>query len=180
MKINLGGGYKRYPDFTNVDIDPLTKPDILIDLETGNFPIEDNIVDEVRAYHVLEHVGEGFYHLMQELYRICKDGAIIDIQVPHHRSEVQYGDPSHVRFVTTEMMRQFSKSRNKWHISQWNSSSGFGLKCDVDFELIEYDFIVSSRWKPRFATMSPEEIQEVSANFNNVYDETWMKLQVIK
>jgi hypothetical protein len=180
MKINLGGGYKRYPDFLNVDIDPLTKPDILVDLETGNFPIESDTVDEVRAYHVLEHIGEGFFHLMQELYRICKDGAIIDIQVPHHRSEVMYGDPSHVRFITTESLRQFSKKRNIWHINQWNSSSGFGLKYSVDFDLIEYSFVVNDRWKPRFVTMSQDEINEVSANFNNVYDEMHCKLQVIK
>lgn len=179
-KLNLGSGYKTYPGFLNADIDPLTKPDILIDIETGNFPLEDNSVDEVKAYHILEHVGEGFFHLMQELYRICADGAIIDIQVPHHRSEVFYGDPSHVRFITTEVLRQFSKKRNVWHIEQWKSSSGFGLKYDVDFELIEFEFQVNSRWKPRFAKMSQEEIEEVSANLNNVYDELHCKLQVIK
>lgn len=180
MKLNIGGGYKRYPDFLNVDIDPLTNPDILVNMETGDFPIEDNVVDEIRAYHILEHIGEGFFHLMQEMYRVCKDGAIIDIQVPHHRSEVMYGDPSHVRFITTESLRQFSKARNKWHINQWNSSSGFGLKYNVDFELIEYDFIVSDRWKERFKTMTQEQINEVSANYNNVYDEMHCKLQVIK
>lgn len=180
MKLNLGGGYKRYPDFLNADIDPLTNPDILINLETGNFPLEDNSVSEIRAYHVLEHIGEGFFHLMQEIYRVCRDGAILDIQVPHHRSEVFYGDPSHVRFITTESLRQFSKSRNEWHIKQWQSSSGFGLKYNVDFELIEYDFIINDRWKPRFAQMTQEEIMEVSSNFNNVYDELHCKLQVIK
>lgn len=180
IKLNLGGGYKRYDGFVNADIDPLTKPEILIDLETGNFPLEDNTVSEVKAWHVLEHVGEGFFHLMQELYRICENGAIIDIQVPHHRSEVMFGDPSHVRFITTESLRQFSKTRNEWHINQWKSSSGFGLKYNVDFELIEYNFQVSDRWKPRFEKMTQEEINEVSANFNNVYDEMHCKLQVIK
>lgn len=180
MKINLGGGYKRYDGFHNVDIDPLTKPDILVDLETGNIPIPDNSVDEVRAYHVLEHIGEGFFKLMQELYRICSDGAIIDIQVPHHRSETQYGDPSHVRFVTIESLRQFSKKRNVWHVNQWNSSSGFGTKLNVDFELVEYDMIVNNRWLERFKTMTEDEIMEVSSNFNNVYDELHCKLQVVK
>lgn len=180
IKLNIGGGYKRYPGFLNADIDPLTTPDLLVNLETGAFPLPDNSVSEVRAYHVLEHIGEGFFKLMQELYRVCVDGAIIDIQVPHHRSEVFFGDPSHVRFITTESLRQFSKKRNEWHIKQWNSSSGFGLKCDVDLELIEYSFVVNSRWQPRFETMSQEEIEEVSSNFNNVYDELHCKLQVTK
>lgn len=180
MKLNIGGGYKKYEGFHNIDNDPLTEPDFLLDMETDIFPIEDSTVTEVKAYHILEHLGTGFFHVMKELYRVCKDGAIIDIQVPHHRSEVFYGDPTHVRFITTEMLRQFSKKRNYWHMKQWNSSSGFGIKCDVDFELVDYEFIVSERWRERFKSMSEEEIMEVSSNYNNVYDEVHCKLQVIK
>ena len=180
MKLNIGGGYKRYDGFLNVDDDPLTKPDFLMNLETDVFPIQDGVVTEIKAYHILEHIGSGFFHLMKEMYRVCADGAIIDIQVPHHRSEVFYGDPSHVRFISTEILRQFSKKRNLWHMKQWNSSSGFGIKCDVDFELIDFEFIVSERWKSRFETMTEEEILEVSSNYNNVYDELHCKLQVIK
>jgi hypothetical protein len=77
-------------------------------------------------------------------------------------------------------MRLFSKRYNKWHIEQWNSSSGFGLPLDVDFEIIEFDFLVDDFWKPRFAKMTQEEITEVSRNFNNVYGETHMKLMVMK
>lgn len=180
MKLNIGGGYKRYDGFLNVDNDPLTNPDFVMNLETDKFPLPDNSVSEIKAYHILEHIGEGFYHLMQEMYRVCKDGAIIDIQVPHHRSEVHYGDPSHVRFISTEILRQFSKKRNLWHMKQWNSSSGFGIKCNVDFELIDFEFIVSERWRKRFENMTEEEILEVSSNYNNVYDEMHCKLQVIK
>lgn len=180
MKLNIGSGYKKYPGFLNVDNDPLTEPDILVDIETGIFPIQDNSVSEIRAYHILEHIGEGFFKLMQELYRISENGAIIDIQVPHHRSETQYGDPSHVRFITIEVLRQFSKKYNDWHIKQWKSSSGFGNKLNIDFEIIDYDLKPNMRWVERFKKMSQEEIMEVSANFNNVYDEFWCKLQVIK
>lgn len=180
MKINIGGGFKRYNGFLNLDADPLTSPDFLVKLGVDMLPFDDNSVDEVRAYHILEHIGDGFFQLMKEIYRVCKDTAIIDIQVPHHRSEVFYGDPSHVRFVTIDNMRLFSKKYNQWHIEQWNSSSGFGLPLDVDFEIIEYDFVVDERWKPRFAKMSQDEITEVSSNFNNVYSETHIKLMVMK
>ncbi len=61
-----------------------------------------------------------------------------------------------------------------------DGTPGFGLRLDVDFEIVEFDFIVNDVWKPRFQKMSQEEIVEVSRNFNNVYDETHMKLQVIK
>lgn len=180
MKINIGSGYKRYDGFLNIDSDPLTKPDILVDIENDPIPLDDNSVDEIKAYHILEHIGEGYFKLIQELYRICKDTAIVDIQVPHHRSEVFYNDPTHVRFITVENLRMFSKSRNEWYLNQWNSSSGLGTKLNVDFEIIEFNFIPSGRWIERFKTMTSDQIEEVSANFNNVYDELHCKLQVIK
>jgi hypothetical protein len=180
IKLNIGGGYKRFEGFKNVDFDPLTNPDYCVNLETGTFPIEDSTVSEVKAHHILEHIGVGFFHLIQELYRICENGAIIDIRVPHHRHEIFYGDASHIRPITVEMLRQFSKKYNEYHIGAFNSSSGFGLRLNVDFEIVEYDFIPDDIWKARFPKMTQEEIMEVSRNFNNVYGETWIKLVVVK
>ena len=180
MKINIGGGLKRYEGFLNCDMDPLTKPDFLMRLGVDRFPLDDNSVSEVRAYHILEHIGPEFFDLMKELYRVCESGAVVDIAVPHHRHEIFYGDASHVRPITVEMLRQFSKKYNRYHIDQFNSSSGFGLRCDVDFEIIEYSFKPDDVWVPRFAKMSQEEIDEVSRSFNNVYGETFIKLVVVK
>jgi len=180
IRLNIGGGYKRYDGFLNCDMDPLTKPDFLMELGKDKFPIEDSSVTEVNAFHILEHIGEGFFFLMQELYRVCSDGAFINIAVPHHRHEIFFGDASHVRPITVEMMRQFSKKYNEYHIHQFNSSSGFGLRCGVDFEIIEFSFKPDAVWEKRFPSMSPEEIEEVSRNFNNVYGETFIKLVVVK
>jgi hypothetical protein len=181
INLNVGGGYKRYPNFVNLDSDPLTKPEYLIDAGTDTWPIPDNSVKAVKCYHVMEHIeGVGYFKFMQELYRVCADGALIEVQVPHHRSETQYGDPSHVRFVTLESLRQFSKKRNLWHTEHWKSSSGFGIKLDVDFEIVSYDLLVNARWEERFKSMSQDEIMEVSCNFNNVYDELHVVLQVVK
>lgn len=180
MKINIGGGYKRFDGFLNVDLDPKTNPDFLMEMGKDRFPLQDSVVDEVKAHHILEHIGDGFFFLMQELYRVCQNGAIIDIRVPHHRHEIFYGDASHVRPITVEMLRQFSKKYNEYHIEQFNSSSGFGIRLDVDFEIVSFDFIPDDIWKARFPKMSQEEIIEVSRNFNNVYGETWIKLVVVK
>jgi predicted SAM-dependent methyltransferase len=180
LKINIGGGYKRYEGFLNLDHDPMSSPDYIVDLEHDKLPFEDSTIDEVKAYHILEHIGDGFFHLLQELYRVCCDQAIIDIQVPHHRSEVWYGDPTHVRFITVDNMRLFDKKYNDWHIIQWNSSSGFGNKLNVDFEIFEYNFIPNEDWKMRFKEMTQEQVMEVSKNFNNVYYETHIKLMVRK
>lgn len=180
MKINLGSGYKRYPGFLNVDHDPLTEPDFLADLENLSLPIEESSVDYVIAHHVLEHIGPGFFSLMQELYRICENNAILEIKVPHHRSEIFFSDPSHVRPITLDTMHLFSKKFNKEHIELYNSSSGFGLKCNVDFEIVEYSFNPYPKWEERFKTMTNEEIEEVVMDYNNVFYETIIIMKVIK
>lgn len=180
MKLNIGSGYKRYPGFLNVDHDPLVNPDFLTDLENLKLDIPDSSVEYVMAHHVLEHIGPGFFDLIKELYRVCKDGAIIDIKVPHHRSEVFYMDPSHVRPITIETMKLFSKKYNQWHIDNYGSSSGFGLKLNVDFELVDYKFNAYPKWEKRFETMTNEEIEEVVMDYNNVFHETLIIMKVVK
>lgn len=180
MKINLGSGYKRFPGFLNVDHDPLTQPDFLADLENLSLPIDDSSVDYVIAHHVLEHVGPGFFSLMKELYRFCMDGAIIDIKVPHHRSEIFYSDPSHVRPITIDTMMLFSKKYNREHIEKYNSSSGFGLKLDVDFEIVDYKLNPYPKWAERFQSLTNEQIDEIVMDYNNVFHETMIILKVVK
>ena len=68
MKINLGGGLKRFDGFVNIDHDPLTNPDFCFNIEKDKFPFEDNSVDEVKAHHILEHLGEGFFHTITSPY----------------------------------------------------------------------------------------------------------------
>lgn len=180
MKLNIGSGYKRFPEFLNVDHDPLVQPDFLADLENLKLDIPDSSVEYVMAHHVLEHIGSGFFGLMKELYRVCQDGAIIDIKVPHHRSEIYYMDPTHVRPITVETMKLFSKTYNQWHIDNYNSSSGFGLKLDVDFELVDYKMNPYPKWEERFKTMTNEQIEEVVMDYNNVFHETMIIMKVKK
>jgi predicted SAM-dependent methyltransferase len=143
-------------------------------------PFQDNSVDNLIAHHVLEHIGENFLSLMKEIYRVCKPDAILDIKFPHYRSDIQHMDPTHKRTLTVDQFLLFSKKYNLWHIEQFSSSSGFGLKLDVDFEVLKYKNNATPKWDERFKTMTEEQIQEVSENFNNVYFETHIMMQVKK
>ncbi len=180
MKINLGSGYKRFEGFVNIDNNPDAKPDYVVDIEKDKLPFEDNSVNEIKAHHILEHIGDGFFHLMQEMYRVCEDGAVIDIQVPHHRHEVFFGDVTHIRPITVAGLRQFSKKDNEHRQMMWNDGSLFAFQYNVDFEIANFTFKPDDVWLERFKTMSTEEIEEVSRNFNNVYTETWIILMVVK
>lgn len=142
MKLNIGSGYKKIPGFLNIDDDILVQPDFVINLDDVNIhlPFEDSLIEEIRCYHILEHIGDGFIPLMKEMYRVCSNGALLDIIVPHHFHEVFYSDPTHKRPITVSGMYMFSKKHNNEHIAKFNSSSGMGLKYNIDFEMQSYDF----------------------------------------
>ena len=180
MKLNIGGGYKRLDGYKNIDHDPLTQPDYCFNLETEPWPFEDSTVEEIRAHHILEHIGEGFFHVIKELYRVCQDSAIIDIAVPHHRHENYYGDPTHRRPITVNMLRQFSKKYCEWHKEHPESSSGFAPRLNVDFEVADYSFSVEDDFQHLATEGKYEELDTLSKRFNNVYKDVFIKLLVVK
>lgn len=180
MKINIGGGYKKYEGFLNLDLDPHTNPDFVVNLEVDKLPFDDDTISEVKAHHILEHMGEGFFHLMKELYRVCKDGAIIDVVVPHHRHDIFLADPTHRRPILIEGMRLFSKKFNKAHIDSYGSSSGLGIAFDVDFEIIETGYTLDPFYDEYVKTTEPSVVVEKERSCNNFIQETKIKLMVIK
>lgn len=180
MKLNIGSGYVKIPGFLNVDHDPLVKPDFLVNLEDLHLPIADSSVDEIYAHHIFEHIGPGFLPMMQELYRVCQHDAVLDIKFPHHRSEIWFGDPTHVRKLTVDQLTMFSKKVNLEHIAKFGSSSGFGLFLNVDFEVIGYTMKLYPKWEERFKTMNEEEVNEIVENLNNVFWEVHIGMRVIK
>lgn len=192
MKINLGSGYKRIDGFLNVDDDPLVNPDFLVNIEHDKLPFEDNTVEEIRAHHILEHIGDGFIPLMQEIYRVCKHGAILDIVVPHHFHDNFYSDPTHKRPITVGGMYMFCQKTNKEHIEAYGSSSGMGLKYNVNFEMVWYDFeydafyadmVKHNKERMEKGLLSPEDefmFRRLMREANNVAVHTLIKMKVIK
>nr|QMP83627.1 MAG: hypothetical protein [Caudoviricetes sp.] len=182
MKINIGAGYKKIPGYVTVDGDENCNPDVLINLDDKKLilPFEDNTVEEIVAHHILEHIGEGYIRLLQELYRVCKDGAIIDVKVPHPTHEVYLNDPTHKRPITVEGFRLFSKKFNKLEIERGGSSSTLGIMYDVDYELVGYNYIYDSFYDNILPTLSREMVVRLMREALNVAIETEIKLQVIK
>lgn len=180
MKINIGSGGTQYPGYVTCDYDPLAKPDYLFNLETDRFPFEDNTVEAVMAHHVLEHLGEGYFNCLKELYRVCKHGAIIDIRVPHHRHDYFFDDPTHRRPITVGGMLLFSKKHNKLCKEQGAASSRLGDYFDVDFEIVQHEIIPSGRYRDQFVGMPREEVEAYLREHSNIIEEVWMQLVVIK
>lgn len=138
MRLNLGCGFQQRRDGNWVNVDKYSDchPDMVWDLEQFPWPWEDNSVDEVLLKDCLEHLGQQthcFLKIMQELYRVCKDGAIINIVVPHPLHDDFFGDPSHVRPITAQMLSLFNKDLNRTWIATGRPATPFGIYLDIDF-----------------------------------------------
>jgi predicted SAM-dependent methyltransferase len=136
MRLNLGCGHNKVAGFTNVDMFPESKPDLVCDLEALPWPWEDNSVDEVLFNHSLEHMGQDsriFLGIMKELYRVSKNNAVIQINVPHPRHDHFINDPTHVRIITPELLNLFNKQFNDEWKKLGISNSPFAHYLGVDF-----------------------------------------------
>jgi hypothetical protein len=145
MKLNLGAGKTNFEGFINVDKSTLFNPAIVHDLEVTPWPFESDSVDEIKLYHILEHLGENsnkFIEIIQELYRICEHNALIDIVVPNPFSIGYLGDPTHVRPITPELFMLFDKELNLfWQQDSNTAYSLLALEHNVDFKISQVDLI---------------------------------------
>lgn len=104
--LNLGCGEQRYPHVVGVDVVKTSAADIIHDLDKAPWPIADNSVDVILAFHLFEHV-EDLPRFMEEVHRIAKPNARIIVEVPYFRSVLAYQDPTHRRFFTTRTLDYF-------------------------------------------------------------------------
>jgi SAM-dependent methyltransferase len=96
-RLNLGCGRKYQPEALNLDFNRETQPDVVHDLNQIPWPLPDNHFGEVLAYDVIEHLDQ-FIPVMEEIHRVCRDGAVVRITVPHFSSPEAYTDPTHRRY----------------------------------------------------------------------------------
>jgi len=79
MRLNIASGGKRISGFTNIDIDPEHKPDIVGDFRTMDF----KDIEEIKAEHILEHFGrDEAIQVLKQWHDWLKTGGIIIIETP--------------------------------------------------------------------------------------------------
>lgn len=96
IRIDLGCGPRKPEGFIGVDSYPWPEVDVIADLNQ-HFPFPDSSVDEVRAHDVIEHLPDRI-HTMNEIWRICKPNALVDIRVPSTDGRGAFQDPTHISF----------------------------------------------------------------------------------
>ena len=183
MKLNLGCGFSRFDGYVNVD--KYGEPDVRHDLESFPWPWPDSSVEEVKLVHVLEHLGRDpdvFIGIMKELYRVCGNGASIEIVVPHPRHDHFLGDPTHVRPVTVEVMLLFDRKRcEEWRKGGF-SNTPLAIYHGVDFETISYFQVPDEPYLSmvRGGKMTEADLANLARTSNNIITEIHLKLRVRK
>jgi predicted SAM-dependent methyltransferase len=99
--LNLGCGADKKEDYINVDKD-------VHDLNKFPYLWQDNEFDEIIAHNIIEHL-DNTVKVMEELWRILKQGGRLEIIVPHYLSGTAWGNPEHKRAFTKNTFMYFVK-----------------------------------------------------------------------
>jgi SAM-dependent methyltransferase len=97
--LDVGCGSAKWPGAVGVDISADTDADVVHDLDVRPYPFDDDSFDQILMQDVIEHVAEPV-KLMEELHRIGRRGARIQLRTPHYSSVLAYGDPTHRHYFS--------------------------------------------------------------------------------
>jgi SAM-dependent methyltransferase len=106
LKLDIGSGKIKREGFIGIDISSGAFIDVRADLERG-LPFQDNTFSEIWMNHVFEHLSDPV-HSMDEIWRVCKDGATVEIRGPHFSSpHLVWSDPTHKRGLSLSTFQYF-------------------------------------------------------------------------
>ena len=162
--LDIGCGTNKKQGYIGIDRVKLPGVDVVCDIEEG-LPFKDNTVDGIRVIQVLEHVRDLIF-VLEEFWRVCKEGAEIEILVPYWNRVGAFRDPTHVRFFT---YRTFD------HFTEYSRFPNFYSKARFEIAYRKIKFIRPT--KKKFWAYIWETLKEKFANmFPDIYENTWLKI----
>jgi hypothetical protein len=161
MKLNLGCGQDIREGYVNIDSsDRNDGVDIVANLNHG-IPIDsNNLVDEVIAFHIIEHIRNTL-RIMAEIHRVCKNGALVYIKIPYWNDAGYLDDPTHCRYLTMDTFIYFTKS----HANGYSHITG-------EFEIVEKRLLPRGKLGKLSVYLAPY--------IRNICKEAYIVLKVIK
>lgn len=184
-KLNLGCGFMKLDGYVNVDRSPMVKPDVTADLNQVPWPFEDDEFQHVVAKDVLEHLGNkdaSFIDVLKELYRVSENGAVWEVEVPHHRGDHAYDDPTHCNVITPSTFKLFSQKHLIEGFRIGRSDSPLAFEHEIDVDVCEVRYVYTKPWLDmvRNKQMTEEQLDFALHTQSNVAESTLMLIQVHK
>ena len=138
--VDLGCGGSKTPGSLGVDLCAGPGVDVVADLNSSPWPLDDNRFDRIVGRHVIEHV-EDVVVFMSEVHRIGRNGATVEITTPHFSSTNTWKDPTHLRHLSLGWYEVF--------LSGGYLSGRTGL-----FELVSESVEFGSGLRPRISRLA--------------------------
>jgi len=106
--VDLGCGPNKVCNTFGVDCYPYEGVDKVFDLDEKSWPLETDSFNQIYVRHVIEHVSD-IKNFMNEIHRIGKDGAIVEIITPHFSSIHSWQDPTHRWHLASKWYKPFTE-----------------------------------------------------------------------
>lgn len=124
MRLDIACGNHKDLGFIGMDLQELPGVDIVHDLNVHPWPIESESVEFAKAWHILEHIPptcvtekgtrRPFIEFMNEMWRVMKAGARVDIETPYGGSAGFLHDPTHCNPITAVTFEHFDPEYTRY------------------------------------------------------------------
>lgn len=182
-KVEIGCGKTKTEGYIGVDRFPLEGVDIVADINNG-LPFETNSVDVIFACHSLEHMDD-LKQTMNEIFRICKNGAIINILSPYYNTHTNIANFFHKINFNEDTMRFFSteatsvinpKEYRIPHAQVWGLGTSDNSEISCNLTILDMEFF----YFPEYNFLNDEEKRNARRSLSNVCDQIYYSLVVNK
>jgi SAM-dependent methyltransferase len=126
-RLHLGCGNDVLPGWVNHDLAALPGVDVVHDLDSYPWPFDDDRFTEIRMHHVLEHLREPV-QAIEEIHRIARNGATVQIRVPYWNSTDWASDPTHKTAFSEYSFDFFDPAKRHGRERPYYSSARFTVR----------------------------------------------------
>ena len=168
-KLHLGCGRNILADWVNLDFVEGPGIDVLANLDdcaATPLPFEDDSFEEAYASHLIEHIKNPL-PMLQELHRVCVDGAKATFRCPHGANDDAFEDPTHYRQYFANSFMYFGQP------AYWRAD--YGYRGDWQAETIQ--LVLNG---PRWRNSQPQDLIFAVQNLRNVVLELVVTMRAIK
>lgn len=150
-----------------------------------DWPWTDNSIHEVYFEQSLEQSSQDnelFMKSLQELYRVCAPGARVYLYARHPHSPAYRRDPHCKRMISPELFSLLSRRNNRQWQAQGLSFSALALQYQINFELLETEYILSPPWQLALnqGQVSQNQVMDAMIRQQGVLDAFKMTLVIDK
>lgn len=172
-RLHFGCGPKHYEGYVNIDWNIHDGADFVWDMTKFPYPWDDSSIDEIRCEHTLEHFETPMYHtILNEFYRILKNGGRCNLVVPYFRSSRAYSNGHKQWFQYSS----FLKITDKKNSERYNKFYPHKIHWDFKLEKLELHPTI-----PVLGLIWPQKLRlYVSLVFGEIVDEIRVSMVAIK